>query len=626
MINYNKEYKKEILPLHIKTKFINAIKNKDFLLNLSLIILKSFLFIALLSDDKANGINISLIFMSLPPLVIWIAVNSIFIAIALFFKGKMQKWVFWTLNLLFTLLVIGDMWYYRSNSVFLNYHMFSMTSNLDNLGSSIISMMRPIDLVFIIDLVIMAVLNVKNRKNIKKENRNVIGALSIILLSLLYIGYAHIKVDILDGGFTGQMILRGSWNPNQMMGNLTPIGYHIYDAYDFYKQTQPYTFEGEEKEDLIKTLKSINEDNEENEYAGMMKGKNLLIIQWESLETCVINQKIDGQEITPNINKLLNNSLYFDNFYEQTYGGTSSDAELITNTSVFPVREGTTFFRYPNNIYQYSMPNVFKNLGYTTLASHPDKGSYWNWLASLKSIGYETCLDAGDYDTSDIINLGVSDESYLKQYAEVIKKLDSPFLGYTITLTSHTPFDMPEEKRDITLPNNLEGTKLGGYFQSINYTDKYIGEFLNELDKSGILDNTVVVMYGDHEGVHKFYDDEVASMSNLEPWMESNNKKIPLIIYSKGMEGKVISTIGGQVDTLPTLAYLFGASREVYNNDLILGRNLLNSNKNYVLLSNRELIEEGLSEEEKKNISKLIDYSDKMIRGNYYRDGGSLGE
>ncbi|MDD6794763.1 MAG: LTA synthase family protein [Clostridiaceae bacterium] len=626
MINYNRLTEVNRKKINIGTRFVQAIKNKDFKLNLILILLKNLLFIALLSDSKANGINISLIFMSLPPFIIWIAVNATFISLALFFQGKMQKWIFWILNLLFTVLVIGDIWYYRSNSIFLNYHMFGMTSNLDNLGSSVISMVRPVDFVFITDLIVMAVLNIKNRKKIKKGNRNILGGTLIILISFIYIGYAHVKVDILDGGFTGQMILKGSWNPNQMMGNLTPIGYHIYDGYDFYKQTQPYTFEGEEKEDLIKTLKSINEDNEDNEYAGMMKGKNLIIIQWESLENCVINQSIEGQEITPNLNKLINNSLYFNNFHDQTYGGTSSDAELITNTSVFPVREGTTFFRYPSNKYKYSMPNIFKDLGYSTLASHPDKGSYWNWLANLKSIGYEKCLDAGDYDTSEIINLGMSDKSYLKQFGEVIKEQKNPFLAYTITLTSHSPFDMPEEDRYLNLPSNLQDTKLGGYFQSINYTDKYLGEFLKNLADEGILENTVVAIYGDHEGVHKFYDDEVEAMTGLESWMEKNNKEIPLIIYNKDLEGKVLSQIGGQVDTLPTIAYLFGASKDVYNNDLILGRNLLNTKKSYALLSDRTLLEEGLSEEEKNNIKKLIDYSDEMIRGNYYSDGGWMND
>ncbi|MBD7911481.1 MULTISPECIES: LTA synthase family protein [Clostridium] len=626
MLNYKEEVIYRNIPTRIKDKFFEGIKNRDFLLTLVIILIKTLLFLALLSDDKANGIHLKSIFFSMPPLGAWLAINAAFVAIGLFFNGKVQKWSFWTLNLLFTILVIGDMWYYRSNSVFLNYHMFSMTSNLDNLGSSIVSMVRLVDGLFLIDLVIMAVKNIKNRKTYTKHSRNVIGALCILLVSFSFLTYLHIKLDRKAGGFEGQFLFRTSWSPNQTMGNLTPIGYHIYDGYDFYQQSKPYKFDSNEKEEVRNTLTSLKENKPDNEYAGMLKGKNLLVIQWESLENCVINQKVDGQEITPNVNKLLSNSLYFNNFYEQTYGGTSSDAELMTNTSVFPVREGATFFRYPTNTYKYSLPNIFKNMGYSTLASHPDKGSYWNWMTSLRSMGYEKLLDASDYDTSDVINLGVSDESYLKQFGEVIKKQKSPYMAYTITLTSHSPFDMPENDRYLKLPENLEGTKLGGYFQSINYTDRYIGKLLSDLEESGALDNTVVVMYGDHEGVHKFYGDEVSATKGLEPWMEKDDRKIPLIVYNKDIQGKTFSVKGGQVDTLPTVAYLFGAPKEQYSSNLTIGRNLLNTNKDYALLSNYDLKQDGLTPEEQEKVKSLIGISDKMIRGNYYRDEADLND
>lgn len=600
-----------------KMKFIEAVKNKDFLFNFTLILVKSLVFIFLISDDNANGVNIMRVFYSMPPVLVWFAFISIFLSIAFCFKGKSQKWAFWTMNLLFTIIVIGDIWYYRSNSSFLNYHMFSMTSNLDNLGSSIASMIRPIDIVFILDLIYVFYINIKYRNAIKGYNRNIIGGISLLALSLVYLWYANIKVDKLKLGFENQIIFRSSWSPNQTMSNLTPIGYHIFDYVEFKEQSKPYQFDEYEKKESANIIKSLKEDLPDNEYYGMMKGKNLLVIQWESLETFVVNQKIDGQEITPNLNRLLSNSLYFDNFYEQTHNGTSSDAELMVNTSAFPVREGATFFRYPSNEYKYSLPNIFKRMGYTTFASHPDKGSYWNWMPNLKSIGYEECIDSTDYNIDETINLGMSDKTYLRQLTEIVKEKKEPFLGYTITLTSHSPFDMPESVKELKLPNSIEGTKLGGYFHSIHYTDKYLGEMINELDESGVLDNTVIAIYGDHEGVHKFYNDEIESINDLEPWMKENNRKVPFIIYNKDIQEKTFSMHGGQVDILPTLSYLFGAPKNEFTT-LSLGRNLLNTNEDYVILSTRDFLGHA-SEEKKENVSKLIDISDKMIRGNYYK-------
>lgn len=624
MLNYNLNTEKERVPLKIKRKFIECVKNKDYLISLSLLMAKTLLFVVLISDDKANGINPKLVFYSMPPLLVWITIITVFLSISFFFKGKVQKWAFWILNFFFTLIVIGDMWYFRSNSVFLNYHMFGMANNLENLGSSIISMVRPVDFIFIIDLIILGYKNIRGKG--KTYERNIVGGLAILLLASTYLVYVNIKVDKLDKGFANQMIFRGSWSPNQTMSNITPIGYHIYDYFDFRNKSKPYVFEEEEKQQIKETLESLKENNPDNEYAGMLKGKNLLVIQWESLETFVVGQSVQGKEITPNLNRLLSNSFYFDNVHEQTWNGTSSDAELMTNTSVLPVRYGSTFFRYPNNSYDYSLPNIFNRMGYSTIASHPDKGSYWNWMTNLKSMGYETCLDSTNYDTSDRLNLGVSDKSYFKQFSEVLKKEKNPFLAYTITLSSHAPFLMPNEEKVLDMPDNIRDTKLDGYFQSIHYTDKYLGEMLENLKSSGILDNTVVVIYGDHEGIHKFYDDELEGIKDMEPWMVSNNKKIPLVIYNKDLKGEKLSVTGGQIDTLPTLAYLLGAKKEDYETPLTLGRNLLNTKEDYVLLSNGELIQNGLSKEKQEKIKSLMDISDKMIRGNYYNKEGGLYE
>lgn len=616
----------ERFQLRIKRRFIEGVKNKDFLITLILLLLKSLLFIMLISDDKANGFNFRNMFFSMPPILVWTAVHTTLLSIVLLFNGQVQRWIFWSMNLAITLLIIGDMWYFRSNSVFLNYHMFSMTSNLENLASSIVSMFRLVDLVFVIDLIYLAFRNIKYRKTSHKYSRNLIGAILICLISLVYLQYAHIKVDKKGMGFSNQYVFRTCWAQNQTMSNLTPLGYHVYDYFEFKEQSKPYILDSDEKESVIETLSSLKEHNPDNEYSGVFKGKNLILIQWESLETFVVNQKINGEEITPNLNRLLNNSLYFDNFYEQTYGGTSSDAELITNTSVFPVRDGSTFFRFPGNIYDKSLPNIFERMGYDTLASHPDKGSYWNWLPSLRSIGFNNLLEASNYDTSDRINLGVSDESYLRQFVDKIKELEKPYMAYTITLTSHSPFDIPDDKEELTLPDYLKGTKLGGYYQSIRYTDKYIGELIDRLESEGTLNDTAIVIYGDHEGVHKFYDDEIAKMKGLEEWEKDNNRRIPLVIYNKDIEGKTFSMHGGQVDILPTLAYLFGASKGEYESNLTIGRNLLTTEKDYVMLSIRKLLHNGLSEEEQKKVESLIDISDKLVRGNYFREGAGIDE
>lgn len=113
-------------------------------------------------------------------------------------------------------------------------------------------------------------------------------------------------------------------------------------------------------------------------------------------------------------------------------------------------------------------------------------------------------------------------------------------------------------------------------------------------------------------------------MKNLESWMKENNKKVPLIIYNKDLDGETFSRAGGQVDLLPTVAYLFGASKEEYGSILTLGRNLLNTNMDYALLSNHEIVGNAIDKEMEDKIKNLIEISDKMIRGNYFRDKEAL--
>src|SRR3712207_218879 len=121
-----------------------------------------------------------------------------------------------------------------------------------------------------------------------------------------------------------------------------------------------------------------------------------------------------------------------------------SDAELLANTSIFPVRRGSTFFRYPNNTYPSSLPKLLEDIGYNTIAIHPDKGSYWNWLPSLSSIGFKKCIDSSHFNMDETIGLGLSDGSFFKQLVPILKQQKNPFYSFSITLSNHAPFSMPE--------------------------------------------------------------------------------------------------------------------------------------------------------------------------------------
>ena len=242
-------------------------------------------------------------------------------------------------------------------------------------------------------------------------------------------------------------------------------------------------------------------------------------------------------------------------------------------------------------------------------------------MPALTSIGFEKTMDETQFNTDEKIGLGLSDGSYLKQIAPIIKSEKQPFYNFMVTLTSHNPFELPDQYRKLVLSEDLNKTKLGGYFQSVNYTDKQIGNFIGTLDKNGILDNTVVVIYGDHTGVHKYYNDEVKQVQPQENWWLDDSKRIPLIIYHKGLKGREIAITGGQIDTMPTVAYVMGIEEERYKNT-VFGRNLLNTNKDFTVMDNKQYVGEATSNDDLQNQIKGIDLADMIIRKNYFKEAG----
>jgi len=600
---------------------LKGLKEALFLYTTLALLTKFVLFLGLINNTNATSFNFVKAFWSFnspPPLVVYVSMIVIVLSFALLFKGRTRFWFLVICNSFISLLLVADLMYYRGFSSFVSPYLFSQTTNLDNLSSSIVSMLRPIDLLFLLDLLVLVGIGLKSKIFYAKAESNLVTLLFLLALSVSYVQYQHVQLDLKGKGET--MMFRVSCSPNQTMSNLSPLGYHAFEIYNYYKDKQTPKLTSQENQQIKNWFAQNQEKLPENKFKGIFKGQNLIILQVESLENFVINQKVNGQEITPNLNKLLSNSFYFSNFYEQVHNGTSADADLMTNTSVYPVRTGATFFRFPNNTYN-SLPEILQGMGYSTLAIHPDKGSYWNWVPALTSIGFEKTMDETQFNTDEKIGLGLSDGSYLKQIAPIIKSEKQPFYNFMVTLTSHNPFELPDQYRKLVLSEDLNKTKLGGYFQSVNYTDKQIGNFIGTLDKNGILDNTVVVIYGDHTGVHKYYNDEVKQVQPQENWWLDDSKRIPLIIYHKGLKGREIAITGGQIDTMPTVAYVMGIEEERYKNT-VFGRNLLNTNKDFTVMDNKQYVGEATSNDDLQNQIKGIDLADMIIRKNYFKEAG----
>ena len=591
-----------------------------FLIPLASIVLKGIIFQGFVTNQDPYTFNFSAGYDAADPcLNYYIAFALIFLSFSLLFKGRGRIIYTLIIDCILTLLMLIDTWYFRGFLTVPSVIVLTQMANLDNMSGSILSMISKLDLLFLFDFIILAIYVYITRKSFTKKHRRAIKTfICTFVLSILFIIYVPVSINVFNNKDVHNAYFFSNYDKSNTAKYFSPIGYHIMDCYTTYRDSKPYKLTGQDKADVNELFEIKKENLPDNQYASISKGKNLIYIQVESLESFVIGQTINGKEITPNLNKLIQKGLYFPNIFEQVNEGTSSDSDLMVNTSMLPLRSGSTFFRYPNTNYN-SLPNLLEGEGYNSIAIHPDKGSFWNYANGLTGIGFDKFNDFYSFNVDEQIGLGISDKRYFEQVVPMLKEQKEPFYSETVTLSSHGPFDIPKEYRELGLDDELDKNELGGYFESIHYTDKQIGNFLDLLDKEGLLENSVIAIMGDHTGVHKYYDNSINQLSNKEPWyLNTGNPVVPLVIYDPSFkEGKTFDLYGGQIDVMPTLLYLLGVDKEKYENTA-LGRNLLNTEKSFAVITNGTLKGgENLTAEEKEIYIKSLDISDKMIRANY---------
>lgn len=578
---------------------------------------KSMLLLSMLRTTGSSSINFATMYFGVPAIGAHLLIITLIFSIIYIFKYKGKIRAALTIDVIISFLFLFDIWYYRANGTFLSIRHLLHPEIFNPIGKSLFNF-RIVDLLFFVDFLVFFILFKFNRIRDYKDNSKltirIIKSISIFVVSGVIIYLSHYYIDI-KALIPNQSFLRLSWAPFQTFSDMSPLGYHGYDLTYYTGLNKELT--SSEIEEIDNWFESNKENIEDNEYAGSLKGKNLIAIQVESLENFVINQKVNGQEITPNLNKLLSNSLYFDNIYEQNNSGTSSDADLMVNTSIFPVRNYSTFPTYSWTKYN-SLQKLLNNEGYTTISTHAELPGSWNWAEPHKAFETDKIWDIKEFNLDDLIGPGLSDESYLRQLANKLSDEQEPYYTFVATLTSHGPFEMPDDKKLLDLPKELDENILGAYFQSVRYTDEAIKFFLEELDKNGQLDNTVVMIYGDHCGVHKFYEDMLTDTPLEGDWWKDNQKQIPFIIYNNDIDGATISKAGGQVDFLPTISYLLGIDKDKFL-DSSMGRILVNTNRNSTILNYGEIMGTPKDENEEAHLKDVFKIADNIIEGNYFK-------
>lgn len=336
---------------------------------------------------------------------------------------------------------------------------------------------------------------------------------------------------------------------------------------------------------------------------GLGKGKNLIVIQVEGLQEFAVNLNYNGQEITPQLNNLIKDesSVYYNNYHQLLGRGNTSDAEFVSNNSLHPSMEEPTYSQYADNEF-YGLPWLLRDNGYHAWVFHGYEKTFWNREAAYVNQGFERFLSEEDFDYDNVIGFGLKDEDFFDQSLTYLKELDNidenPFYSFLITLTSHTPFVMPEEHQVLNIKPEHKDTMLGDYLHSIHYVDKEIGRFIESLKREGLYENSVIAIYGDHFAIASVNEKDQEIMTNLLGYNYDYDSmmKIPLIVHLPGEDvNETISNVGSQLDFYPTIMNIMGYENK---KGLIFGRDLTNY-EGYTYLSPQTYMQKGSFMDEK---------------------------
>lgn len=322
------------------------------------------------------------------------------------------------------------------------------------------------------------------------------------------------------------------------------------------------------------------------EWTGKARGMNLIVIQFESLEAFPIGKTVGGVEITPTLNALVKRpgSVYFSRYYQMISKGNTADAEFSTNHSLYPSDYFPSYFLY-RKVKFNGLPKLLRAQGYDTRVFHGNRKDFYNRDKIYPKIGFAKYHSIETFENPKRLGLAMDDADFFRQSAPVVieqHKSGRPFYDFFITVTSHHPYDLPEETCSLPRDPRVGGGIFYRYLNAIAYADRALGKFLQELEDAGVLDNTLLAIYGDHYGISANKEEECASAERFlgHAYTPREMMNIPLLFhFPDDTPQQEIRKVGSQLDFYPTMLDLFGAG---HKKRLLFGENLFQKNEGFI--------------------------------------------
>lgn len=579
-------------------------------------------------------------YFAIKPILADLVVLLIVTAFGYFIKPKHQFKYFLSWSIVFSLICIVNAVYYSNYLSFASLSLLKTAAQLGGYADAVIENILEVkQLIFGWQIFALCFVHVQLKRKkyydrVKEIEKGKTRFLNMSVVALIVLGFF---VSMLTG--TDISRLNKQWNRSSIVMEFGIYIYQFNDVVSSVRTTVNEMFGYDEAYKVFREYYNVEKEHEDNKYTDLFKGKNVIAIHAESIQGFTMNLKFNGEELTPNINKLAGNGIYFSNFYSQESVGNSSDSEFTSLSSLLPSSSGTVFMNYFNRDYE-TILKLLKEKDYYTFSMHGNKGDAWNRNVTHKYLGYDDFYYyTKDYEIDEIIGLGLSDKSFFKQSVDIIKDIDEThdnWYGTLIMLTNHTPFSDiekfdylvdyktgefdPETGEEIIIPW-LEGTRMGNYLKSVHYADEAIGELMTMLEEKNLLDDTIIVLYGDHDCKLKqsefkklyeseYYESVLIDKNNtvgiIDDFTYEINREVPFIIWSKDTVNtkydKEVKEVMGMIDIMPTLSNMLGVKPKY-----ALGNDMFSIDENVVVFPDGNWITNKLYYNNSKGTFRQLD-------------------
>jgi phosphoglycerol transferase MdoB-like AlkP superfamily enzyme len=532
-----------------------------------------------------------------------------------FRAGKWQTVVL----LLLDFLLIANLMYARTYFEAIPLSNYAAVGNLRDFGASVWDSVRLADGVFILSTLVAAVLTGRKRERRTGVRTAGTGERVSFYLTYLLVGVlCSYALTLPKGGFKQRYAgLQDAYTHTSITPMFTVFGSLLYNVL---QSQEAYTPEMEAgfKEQLSRAP----------EYSPLPDSigvrKNLIILLCESLESWVLEQTVDGQELTPSLNKLLKEegTLYAPHVLTQVKGGRSIDAQLMIDAGMLPITDGAYSIKYPYNHF-YSLPKALKAAhGGRSYLLTADKKTTWNQSMAINMFGIDTLLSRPDWkDVGEKFGTHpqLGDVPFFKQVCEKMENKEIGRDGESLFLTcvtysGHAPFKLPEELRRVHFGSEYP-ERMRDYMATANYTDRAIGQFVEYLRSRPDYKETLIVITGDHEGL----------VSNRAPLRATPQGKevisaepfVPFIVLNSPVTLRY-EPVMGQIDIYPTLLNLLHLDSYTWKG---LGESIFNPDKpRFAIGSYGNLVGDttGVAPQKMQFMKAAYQLSDRLIRFNYF--------